>query len=261
MAASPPPYTTAPSLGHLQGISHGFFGRRGGTSSGIYDSLNAGAGSEDDAKAVAENRARIALAIGARSADYLMSCFQHHSADALLIKEPSAERPKGDAMVCKTPGIALAIMTADCVPILFADTEAGVIGAAHAGWKGGIDGIVKATVEAMEAIGADTGRIVAAIGPSIGKASYEVGPEYRDRFLEDNGMNNRFFDAGKKDRFLFDIQGYIHAKLVRAGLSRVDLIAHDTCAMEADYFSNRRRNHRGEPDYGRNASVIMLKET
>lgn len=254
------PCTTAPSIAHLKNVAHGFFGRRGGISTGIYKSLNAGAGSGDAQEAVVENRALIASEIGAQSAEHLLSCHQHHSADALLIRAPFSDRPMGDAMVTKVPGLALAILTADCVPILFFDPDARVIGAAHAGWKGGLGGIVEATIEAMEAIGADSGHVVAAIGPAIGQASYEVGPEYRDRFLAENSANERFFDNGKDDRFHFDIQGYVHARLVRAGVSRIDLIAHDTCAMEAEYFSNRRRNQRGEEDYGRNASVIMLKE-
>lgn len=254
------PYTTSPSLSHTPGIAHGFFGRQGGASKGIYDSLNAGAGSDDDQEDIAENRRRIALEIGAESADKLLSCHQHHSADALLVRAPFDDRPMGDAMVTKVPGLALAILTADCVPILFVDPDARIIGAAHSGWKGGLGGIIEATIEAMEAVGAAAERIIAAIGPAIGQASYEVGPEFLVRLLEDTPGNERFFRPGKDDRLHFDIQGYVHARLVRAGLSRVDLIAHDTCAMEDDYFSNRRRNWRGEPDYGRNASVIMLKD-
>ena len=228
-------------------------------SAGIYDSLNAGAGSGDDAGKVAENRARIAAAIGAENQEHLLSCHQHHSADALLVCAPFSERPKGDAMVTKTPGLALSILTADCVPILFADPDAGIVGAAHAGWKGALGGIIDATVEAMAELGADTGRTVSAIGPAIAQASYEVGPEFRDRFADDNPANDRFFLAGQGDRLQFDLPGYVHARLVQAGISSIDLVGHDTCAREADYFSNRRRNHRGEPDYGRNASVIMLE--
>lgn len=253
-----PPFTLAPSLAHMPSLSHGFFGSTGGVSKGLYASLNAGAGSDDDTRAVATNRARIAAAIGASNVTHLLSCHQHHSADALLVEAPFTHRPKGDAMVTATPGLALAILTADCVPILFADTQAGVIGAAHAGWKGALGGIIKATLERMESIGADLQNIAAAIGPCIGQVSYEVGPEFRDTFLAKASYSERFFKPGKGDRLQFDIQGFVRTRLVRAGLSRIDFIPHDTCAMADQYFSNRRRNHQGLPDYGRNASVIML---
>ena len=163
-------------------------------------------------------------------------------------------------MVTSTPGLALAILTADCVPILFADTKAGVIGAAHAGWKGALGGIIKSTLNRMESIGADIADMTAAIGPCIGQASYEVGPEFRDTFLAKASYSERFFVPGKGDRLQFDIQGFARARLVRAGVSRIDVIDHDTCAMADQYFSNRRRNHQGLPDYGRNASVIMLNQ-
>jgi len=253
-----PPCTTAPSLAHMSGLSHGFFGTQGGVSTGLYTSLNAGAGSQDDPENVAQNRARIASAIGAEGPGHLLSCYQHHSSDALLVKAPFADRPKGDALVTRTPGLALAIMTADCVPILFSDPEARIIGAAHSGWKGALGGINEATIEAMEAIGADAGRITAAIGPCIHQASYEVGPELRETFMQAADWSERFFAPGKGDRFQFDLPGFVHARLVRAGLPRIDMVAHDTCALEGQYFSNRRRNHQGLPDYGRNASVIML---
>ena len=162
-------------------------------------------------------------------------------------------------MVTRKPGLALAIMTADCVPILFADPHARIIGAAHSGWKGALGGISEATIEAMESLGADAGRIVAAIGPCIGQASYEVGPEFRDTFIQGADWSERFFIPGKGDRLQFHLPGFVHARLVRAGLSRIDLMAHDTCALKDQYFSNRRRNHQELPDYGRNASVIMLK--
>lgn len=243
----------------MTGIAHGFFGSEGGVSAGLYSSLNAGRGSDDAPEAVAENRARIANAIGASTPRHLLSCHQHHSVDALLVREPFQGRPKGDAMVTRKPGLALAILTADCVPILFADPEARIIGAAHSGWKGALGGISEATLDAMESLGADTGRIVAAIGPCIQQASYEVGPEFRDQFLSAADWSERFFIPGKDDRLQFDLSGFVHARLVRAGLSRIDLITHDTCALNDKYFSNRRRNHQGLPDYGRNASVIMLE--
>lgn len=258
MTAPMPPATTTPSLSHMTGVRHGFFGSLGGVSTGLYTSLNAGAGSDDAPANVAQNRARIASAIGAASPAQLLSCYQHHSADALLVTAPFETRPKGDAMVTRTPGLALAIMTADCVPILFADEGTGVIGAAHSGWKGALGGIIEATLEAMESLGAKAEDITAAIGPCIGQASYEVGPEFQETFLKDAPYSARFFGPGAGDRLQFDIQGFVRARLVRAGVKRVDLVAHDTCALKDMYFSNRRRNHQGLPDYGRNASVIML---
>ncbi|MEL6322605.1 MAG: peptidoglycan editing factor PgeF [Pseudomonadota bacterium] len=258
MARDALPAVEAPSLSPLPGIVHGFFGRTGGVSTGIYASLNAGAGSDDAPDAVRENRSRIAAHFGLPDASQLVSCHQHHSADALLINDVFKTRPKGDAMVTRQAGIALAILTADCVPILFADAETHTIGAAHAGWKGAISGICAATLDAMEALGAARARIQAAIGPAIGQASYEVGPEFVERFLIDAPANEQFFKAGAGDRHHFDIQGYVRAQLEHEGLRQVDVIAHDTCAMEDTYFSNRRRTHRGEADYGRNASVILL---
>ena len=254
-----PPATTVPSFAHMRSISHGFFGARGGVSTGLYTSLNAGAGSDDTCEAVAENRARIAATIGADGPDHLLSCHQHHSADVVHITAPFTDRPKADAMVTKSSGLALAIMTADCVPVLFADETAGVIGAAHSGWKGAIANICEATLKAMEALGADRSSIAAGIGPCIGQDSYEVGPEFRETFLAHSAATDRFFVQGNADRFQFDIQSFVRAQLVCAGVSRIDVVAHDTCAMEDQYFSNRRRNRQGLPDYGRNASVIMLK--
>lgn len=253
------PNTLAPSLAHMSSLAHGFFGSQGGVSTGLYASLNAGAGSDDTPEAIATNRARIAGAIGAQDPAHLLSCHQYHSADAIHVEAAFTARPKADAMVTATPGLALAILTADCVPILFADGEAGVIGAAHSGWKGALSGVSEATIDAMAALGADPARITAAIGPCIGQASYEVGPEFRDTFLAATDGSTHFFAPGRGDRLQFDIQGFVHARLVRAGLSRIDVIPHDTCAMADTYFSNRRRNHQNLPDYGRNASVIMLK--
>lgn len=253
---------TAPAhaLGHrmstLSGVQHGFFGRKGGVSTGHYESLNIGQGSDDDARAIRDNRARIRDALGAEK---LLSCFQVHSAKTVTVTEPWRTRPQADGMVTKVPGLALCILSADCVPVLFADAEAGVIGAAHAGWKGAIAGICEATLEAMEALGADRDNISAAIGPAIQQASYEVGPEFRDTFVGEQEWTDRLFTAGKGDRSYFDLTGYVQAVLLSEGVSAVDNIGHDTCAMEEDYFSNRRRNHHGEPDYGRNGSVIMLE--
>ena len=253
--------TTPPStLGHrfstLAGITHGFFGRKGGVSTGLYDSLNIGEGSDDAPEAITQNRDLIRQAIGA---DHLLSCYQIHSPTVITVTEPWDERPEADAMVTTKPGLALCILTADCVPILFADPDAKVIGAAHAGWKGTLAGVAEATIDAMEALGADRSNITAAIGPAIQQASYEVGPEFRDTWVGTHEWTDRLFKAGQNNHAYFDLTGYIRATLLREGISGIDNVGHDTCAIEDTYFSNRRRNHRGEPDYGRNGSVIMLQ--
>ena len=254
-----PPFATTHHLLTLPGIRHGFFGRRGGVSTGLYESLNIGPGSADDARAIRTNRERIQDAMGAAQ---LLSCFQVHSASVVTAEARWKTRPQADAMVTATPGLGLCILTADCVPVLFADPEARVIGAAHAGWKGAIAGVCPATIAAMEELGADRGNITAAIGPAIQQASYEVGPEFRDTFVEEDADNARFFTAPKAPgvRPHFDLTGYVRAQLLREGLHAVDNLGHDTCAMEDIYFSNRRRNHRSEPDYGRNGSVIVMAE-
>lgn len=256
---SNPPFVEAPSLAHLAGVQHGFFGLSGGVSSGVYASLNVGIGSDDKAENVAENRRRIAHTLGLVDASHLQSCYQIHSSDVIELTAPTEARPRGDAMVTKTPGLGLCILTADCTPVLFADSEAGVIGAAHAGWKGALGGVCEATIEVMERLGANRDRIMAGIGPTIQQASYEVGPEFRDTFVERAPWSERYFVDGAGDRQQFDLPGFVRATLVREGLNRIDLIPHDTCAMAETYFSNRRRHHRGEPDYGRNASVILLR--
>jgi YfiH family protein len=251
-----PPKTLAHHLSTLPGVTHGFFGRKGGVSTGLYESLNIGEGSGDDAQAIRDNRELIRDAI---DAEHLLSCFQIHSAKVVTVAEPWKTRPQADAMVTDKPGIALCILTADCVPILFADPTAKVIGAAHAGWKGALGGVAEATIEAMEEMGADRSNITAAIGPAIQQASYEVGPEFRDTWVGTYEWTDRLFKAGESDHSYFDLTGYIQAILLREGISAIDNLGHDTCAMEDDYFSNRRRNHHGEPDYGRNGSVIMLE--
>ncbi|MEC7288478.1 MAG: peptidoglycan editing factor PgeF [Pseudomonadota bacterium] len=252
-----PPRSLAHNLSSLEGISHGFFGRKGGVSTGQYASLNIGQGSDDDVQAIRDNRDLIRDSLNAQK---LLSCFQVHSARAITVTEPWHSRPQADGMVTKVPGLALCILTADCVPVLLADPEAKVIGAAHAGWKGALAGICEATISAMEDIGADRGNIRAAIGPAIQQDSYEVGPEFRDTFVGEHEWTDRLFKAGRDDRSHFDLTGFVQAVLLREGLSAVDNLGHDTCAMEADYFSNRRRNHRGEDDYGRNGSVIVLDD-
>lgn len=250
-----PPFSTTPALSALDGIRHGFFGRQGGVSTGLYDSLNIGQGSDDEAQAIRDNRDLIRDAM---EAEKLLSCFQVHSAKVVTVTEPWHTRPQADAMVTQVPGLALCILSADCVPVLFADPAAKVIGAAHAGWKGALGGVCEATVEAMEALGAERGQIVAAIGPAIQQDSYEVGPEFRDTFVGEHEWTDRLFRAGCEDRSHFDLTGYVETVLRREGVNMVDNLGHDTCAMAEDYFSNRRRNHRGEPDYGRNGSVIVL---
>ncbi len=253
---SHPPFETSDALSNISGLRHGFFGRQGGVSTGLYDSLNSGAGSNDRAENVSENRIRIRTALGA---EHILSCYQIHSANVVTVTAPWQQRPEADAMVTNTPGIALCILTADCTPILFADPEARIIGAAHAGWKGAIGGVLEATLDSMVSLGADRSKILAAIGPTIAQASYEVGPEFRDTFLSDDAAAASFFIKGQGDRFHFDLPDYVHARLTRAGISALYNLQHDTCALETHYFSNRRRNHRGEPDYGRNASVICLE--
>lgn len=250
-----PPFSTTHRLSTLPGVRHGFFGRQGGTSTGLYDSLNLGQGSGDSARSIIANRK---LVRDAMQADYLISCYQIHSADVIEITEPLEHRPEADAMICRVPGLALCILTADCVPVLFADTEAGIIGAAHAGWKGAIGGVCPTTIAAMEKAGADRSNIVASIGPAIQQESYEVGEEFQARFAEDDAENTRFFLPGAPGKFQFDLTGYVRTQLLAEGLGAVEQLDHDTCAMEETYFSNRRRNHRGDPDYGRNGSVIVL---
>ena len=251
-----PPHALSSKLSDISGVKHGFFGRKGGVSTGIYESLNIGKGSDDDARNIRDNRDRIRNALGAEK---LLSCFQVHSAKVVTVTEPWHTRPQADAMVTKVPGLALCVLSADCVPVLFADAEAGIIGAAHAGWKGAIAGVCEATLDAMETIGASRENITAAIGPAIQQASYEVGPEFRDTFVGDQEWTDRLFVAGKDDRSHFDLTGYVEAVLSEQGIAAIDNLGLDTCALEEDYFSNRRRNNRGEPDYGRNGSVIVLE--
>ena len=241
-------------------VRHGFFGRAGGVSNGLYRSLNCGYGSSDDPEAVAENRARAMSACGLPPAP-LCTAYQVHSAEVLAVTAPwpRAEAPRVDAMATATPGLALAILTADCVPVLLADREAGVIGAAHAGWRGALNGVVEAAVEAMLGLGARAKDIRAVIGPAIGAASYEVGPEFPAPFLarkpEDEDL---FAPAEREGHFLFDITGYVARRLSGLGLSEVDMTGGDTCADAARFFSYRRSVHRSEPDYGRNISIVAL---
>ncbi|AJY48111.1 peptidoglycan editing factor PgeF [Martelella endophytica] len=240
------------------GIRHGFFTRRGGVSTGIYESLNCGAGSADRPEDVAENRARVARWFG-HGAERLASLHQCHSAEAIRIDAPFAgKRPEADGMVTRTPGLVLGILTADCGPVLFADPKNGVIGAAHAGWRGAFSGILEATAEAMIAVGAERQSIVACLGPTISRRAYEVGPEFVDRFVETDQAFARFFTPSSADgHAMFDLPAFIGLRLERAGIAH-DIIDHCTYEDEDGLFSYRRTTHHGEKDYGRQLSAIAL---
>jgi polyphenol oxidase len=245
----------AAPLQKLPGIAHGFFGREEGVSTGLYDSLNCGPGSRDDATAVAANRARIvhALAPGAK----LVSLAQIHSAIVHTVDESwnFDLRPDGDGVVTNLPGVMLGILTADCTPVLFADEQAGVIGAAHAGWKGAVAGVLENTVAAMTKLGALPGRIVAAIGPAISQANYEVGADLRARF---DAEHDRFFIASDRPgHHRFDLTGYARMRLERARVGQIDDLGLCTYPPDNGFFSYRRTTHRGEADYGREISAIV----
>ena len=238
----------------LAGTRHGFLGRRGGVSQGIHAGLNVGLGSDDDQGAVADNRARALAAVAPAAA--LLTAYQVHGREVVVAKGPFEEpRPRADAIVTDRPGLALGILTADCAPILFADAQAGVIGAAHAGWKGALAGVGEATLDAMETLGADRARITAAIGPCIAQASYEVDDAFRARFAE----ADRFFAEARVGHHRFDLSGFVAARLAAAGVARIDALALDTYADEHRFFSYRRATHRGEPGYGRQLSLIALE--
>lgn len=254
-----PPFRSAPALAAIPGIRHGFFGRRGGVSTGLYSSLNAGAGSRDDPQAIAENRARIAAAMGVPR-DNLLSVYQIHSARAVRVDAVWPSRPEADAMASITPGIALTALAADCAPVLLADGAARVIGSAHAGWRGALGGVLEAAVAEMERAGAARARIVAAVGPCIAPASYEVGPEFRAQFVEAEAGAARFFTQGVGDRLHFDLPGFCRARLEALGLAHVDVIEADTCALAEEFFSNRRAVKTGESDFGRNCAAIVLTD-
>jgi YfiH family protein len=242
------------------GVRHGFFTRRGGVSSGIYDSLNIGNGSSDAPEKVAENRARIARQLGIDPGQ-LATPYQIHSADVITLSAPFDENAdrKADALVTDRPGLLIGVATADCGPVLFADSEAGVIGAAHSGWKGAISGILENTVSAMEALGADRSRITAVLGPTISQTAYEVGPEFRERLLEMAPENERYFlPSPRVHHHQFDLPAFIIDRLKAAGLKNSRSLDLCTYADEERFFSYRRTTHRGEPDYGRLISAIVL---
>jgi YfiH family protein len=250
----------APALAALAGIRHAFFTRGGGVSDGIYASLNGGPGSEDAPANVSENRARMAAMLGVRP-DRFLTAYQIHSPHVVTIERPwsAQERPRADAIVTRTPGLAIGVTTADCGPVLLADQQAGVIGAAHAGWRGAATGILEATIAAMERCGADRARMVAAIGPTIRQPNYEVGPEFVARFTAEDGTNARFFQPSPRpDHALFDLPGYIAARLARAGVARVEDLGHCTYGDPARFFSYRRSTHHQERDYGRHINAIAL---
>lgn len=242
----------------LAGLPHGFLGRSGGVSAGIHAGLNVGLGSDDDREAIHENRRRAIDAVlpGAQ----LVTLHQVHSPDAIAVSAPFADdaRPEADALVTATPGLLLGILTADCVPVLFADREAGVVGGAHAGWKGAISGVTDRTLDAMERLGARRDRIVCAIGPCIARASYEVDLNFMERFLADDPANERFFTGGRSGHAQFDIEAYVAARLAGAGVRQVEMLGQDTYAQPDLFFSYRRSCHKGEPGYGRQISLIGL---
>lgn len=250
----------AKTFAALSGIRHGFFGRKGGVSTGIFASLNCGPGSGDDRRAVIENRARVKAALGAA---HLINVHQIHSPNVVTVDAAwtLGEGPEADAMATSVPGIALGILTADCAPVLFADAEARVIGAAHAGWKGAISGVLESTIEAMEALGARRAAIRAAVGPCISQENYEVGPEFRDRFIAADSQTARFFiPSDRPEHFRFALESYVKARLGPMALASVEALGLCTYAADADYFSFRRATHRGEKDYGRQISTILLRD-
>ena len=248
------------SLSALAGIRHGFGTRKGGVSSGIYATLNCGVGSQDDRDNVAENRARLAKRLRA-APDTLVTPYQTHSALVVAVEKPWArgDAPRADGVVTARPGIAIAVSTADCVPVLFADREAKIIGAAHAGWRGALSGILEAVLGAMEGLGADRARISATIGPAISQQAYEVGGEFETRFLAEDKTSARFFEPmGQNSRLHFNLTGYVAARLHGAGTGAVDDLKICTYGDSERFFSYRRSCHNGEADYGRQISAILI---
>jgi len=250
----------ARSLAGLAGVRHAFFTREGGVSEGLYASLNGGVGSNDRREHVAENRARMAAALGlARAA--LVTAYQIHSADVVVAETPwtHAARPRADAIVTRVPGLAIGVSTADCGPVLLADADARVIGAAHAGWRGALAGVTDAVIAAMERLGAERRRIVAALGPMIRAPSYEVGDDLAERFRAADPTNARFFaPAARSGHAMFDLAGYVAARLSRAGIGAVEDLGQCTYADAQRFYSFRRATHRGEPDYGRHINAVAL---
>jgi polyphenol oxidase len=250
----------SPLLSAIPGLNHAFFTREGGVSGGIYAGLNGGIGSRDDAAHVAENRRRMAEQVGVTPAHFL-TVYQVHSPDVVTASAPwvTASRPRADAIVTRTEGLAIGVTAADCGPVLLVDPNARVIGAAHAGWKGALTGIVESTVDAMEKLGAERNRIVAAIGPLIRQHSYEVGGEFVERFIEADAENTLFFiPSAREGHAMFDLAGFIRMRLENAGVLMIDDIGLDTYSDER-FYSYRRSVHRSEPDYGRHVHAIVLE--
>ncbi|MFD2740156.1 peptidoglycan editing factor PgeF [Sulfitobacter aestuarii] len=241
----------------LTPLRHGFFTRRGGASSGVFAGLNCGTGSSDQSEIVAINRGRVAEAMGV-TPDYLVGVHQVHSASVVKIEAPLEEKPRADALVTRTPGLALSVLTADCQPVLFADPQAGVIGAAHAGWRGALDGVLEATVSAMVDLGAAREDIVAVIGPTISQRAYEVGPEFLDTFLAEDPEFARFFAQGEGDKMLFDLPGFGLNRLREAGIGHAEWTRHCTYSDAERFYSYRRTTHAKEADYGRLIAAIAL---
>jgi YfiH family protein len=252
----------AVSLAGLTGIRHAFFTRAGGVSDGIYASLNGGIGSRDAPAKVAENRARMAAVLAVRP-ERLLTAYQTHSADVVTAESPwrPDTRPRADAIVTATRGLAIGVTTADCGPVLFADPEAGVIGAAHAGWRGAFHGVLEATIAALERGGAQRSRVVVALGPMIRQPNYEVGAEFVARFRAADAANTRFFKAAARPgHALFDLPGYIAARLRSCGIDHIEDVGRCTYGEPLEFFSYRGSTHRGEPDYGRHVNAIALSE-
>lgn len=245
----------------LAGTPHGFFTRKGGASSGVFQGLNCGHGSSDLSEVVALNRARVAAAMGVEPAQ-MVGVHQVHSADVRVVErlpaDPAAPAVRADALVTATPGVLLCVLTADCQPVLFADRQAGVVGAAHAGWRGALDGVLEATLEAMEGLGARRGDITAVIGPCISQRAYEVGEEFMDQFLTEDPGYGRFFSGGPNGRPMFDLPGFGLHRLRSAGVGAAEWTRHCTYSDPERFYSYRRTTHSGEADYGRLISVIRL---
>lgn len=250
----------ASSLARLHGIRHGFFTRAGGVSDGLYATLNCGPGSADDPARVAENRARVARHLGGRDGD-VVTVYQIHSAAAVAADAPvaAADRPKADGVVTRTPGLVIGVLTADCTPVLFADPEAKVIGAAHAGWRGAMSGVLEVTISQMEELGAVRSRIIAAIGPTINQTAYEVGPEFEGAILSGCPDNARFFNREKPDaRAHFDLPAYVEMRVAAARIGEIERQTPCTYENESLFYSFRRSQHRGEVDYGRQIAAIVV---
>lgn len=241
----------------LAPVRHGFFTRKGGASSGIFEGLNCGQGSSDQAEIVEINRSRVADAMEV-ALQGLVTVHQVHSAEVAVVDAPLTDRPKADAIVTKTPGLALGILTADCQPVLFADHAAGVIGAAHAGWRGAVAGVLDNTIAAMEELGAKRDRIHAVIGPCISQRAYEVGPELLDDFMAEDASNGRFFAQGAGDRYQFDLPAFGLHKLRTAGIAQAEWSRHCTYSDPDRFYSYRLSTHQGQADYGRLISCIRL---